>query len=164
MARIIRHMKRAWLTLVAAIAVSGGASCGGSDPSPLSIVVGKWYAQVGSCITEYNFSADGTFAYAPSVCVLSNGTVGAQEEVGNYTVSAGQIDFTTVQSTCHDSSIDPHRVPWAVYYARSGSSLILMYTNATIVLQPNTATGTAVVSLGCYATDGTFSPSTIGPP
>jgi hypothetical protein len=128
------------------------AGCGSDEKSPEDRLVGDWILDRPPCAFVVGFSAFNEYAVI-SACVLTDGTTGAQVEVGNYVA-----DDRTIHTAPYRSSCPPKATPDTASYAVSGPSLTIITAGSAVTLMRyNPVPGTGVVRHGCWD-DGTFTP------
>jgi hypothetical protein len=144
-------MRRALLLLIAV------AGCGGEDDSALE---GVWMMDYdASC--GLALSVDKGRYSVIDACELNTGGLGADVEVGSYTIDGGTITFNTEQWTCPDGETTT-RLPFAV----NGDQLTLASSGGTLLMKRYHSMEEAVggsIQYGCFADDGKFTPAQLRP-
>lgn len=143
--------------LLLAIAV-GLVGCGGeaNEPSPL---VGNWILVQGDAAVGMDFNADGRYGVGVIRTATDGVTINGQIERGTYSASERQVTFSPEQWTC------PGMSPSHTFnYRVSPGSLTIEASDGVQLFMANAATGgSAQLTYGCFADDGTFTARPLGP-
>ena len=131
--------------------------CGGGNGEPP--YVGQWALDAGGgCALGLAFGAAGEYE-SIDVCPLTDGTLGVARSRGTYAESAMSLVITVAQSTCANAARSL-TAQWSII----GSQLRLEDPGGVLLLDRATnSSGTAVATNGCFAADGTFTPSPLEP-
>ena len=146
------------------------AGCGSSGPpGEFSLTGIWWFSNSPPRSTSVTFSSDGGYLFEQYV--FSNylydssgkflaATGNYQDETGTFVNDATTITFSPTVSTCPGAA-DP---PYVLTYTIDGSDFVLDRPGSPATFQPEDTggpPGTAIVEIvtGCFASDGTFTPS-----
>lgn len=80
-----------------------------------------------------------------------------QLTTGTFTATGGNLSFVPQQSSCAAAA------PWSCTYRVSSGSLVLTDSGGTVSFSRGTATGTGVVTYGCFDSVGNFTPRPVSP-
>jgi hypothetical protein len=140
-------MTRAMLVSGLAVLVLG---CGSGD-GPLANT--QWSLTQGSCSLAATFGTEDNYSLVLG-CPLDSGQLAVQEEVGLYSATDTQLITTPTKTTCANATreTDTYNVSATALIIQTSSSL-LVFTKA----QP-TSGGSGVLELGCFDSNGTFTP------
>jgi hypothetical protein len=146
--------------------VLGWVGCGGGSSSPGDRLVGDWLFtnadQTGGVFLD--ISADGTYADGPMVITsasATSGTANVEVEDGVWTATDTEITMRPTKWSCPG----PDSVS-TLRYSYLGANLALTTPNGVITFAPNNGPPTSqtiVLTTGCFAQDGTFTPAPVSP-
>lgn len=135
--------------------------CGGGSDSPADRIVGNWLYTNTTDSAGFGATFEGNGTYSLSSLELTTATTArAAIEKGTYTATDSTITTTPQKSTC------PGPVPVdTVTYELKGSTLVVTTGANIIVMTRNrqSADTSFVVTLGCFAEDGSFAASPLAP-
>lgn len=158
---------RRWLAVVfvAFVGCGDGSDAGGPGvtvPPPVQYadrVLGNWLLDKGTAGIGVNFIANNQYSIVVLAAAADLGSFNTQLENGTYRANASVVTFTPAQSTCPG----PHP-PYGEMYSVTATSLTLSDASGALLFARNTSQGgSAVATYGCFASDGTFTPSPLAP-
>ena len=143
---------------VATFAVGAGAGCSSTstvDEDANNGIYGAWHGRTadGATGVRLQLTSGGRYTLT-ELTVTSATTANARAETGTFTASPGTITWTPVQSSCSDASS-----PYQSAYELTGATLSVALPAGVFALEPpddDGGLGDAALTLGCYASDGTF--------
>lgn len=139
------------------------AACGG-DGDDEQTIVGDWVYEHDNgyeCATLVSFYDDGDFELDVA-CALSGGGYGVEAHLGTYEQGDGKVTIRTTHSTCPGDVAET----WEQRYSFRGDQLQISDNAGSLILEPledggDGPGGGAELHAGCWADDGTFTPSAL---
>lgn len=145
---------------IAAFALLLFSACGGNE-GPLDEIAGDWIYDAGNGQgIGLTINGGGTYV-ATQAEVTSSTTLRASVEKGRITANGTSLTMTPSESTCRGAAA---AAPTTLNYTRNGSFLVLMDADTVISFARNNAPpASGGIALGCFASDGTFTPQGLAP-
>jgi hypothetical protein len=141
-------MKRA-LVLIAFAALGCGSS------SPQDALQGSWITDP-SAQCALGIAFDGSDVTLARACATGAASGEAEETIGTFTADGSTIDMVFNRSSCTLAPEDKHL---SSSYDFTGGLLRLSDSSGVILLQRNNdPASSGTITLGCFASDGTFTP------
>lgn len=148
---------RPFLIAIALFAVVG---CGTEESSPNESLAGTWALTVDNVGVGFTFTVDGKFAFQR---MRQTGSATADDEVirGDYSATADRFTIMPREATC------PGVYPYEAYSYRVTPDALTLVDNVSVINFPRVPDGGmapgVAITLGCFADDGTFTPSPLSP-
>lgn len=128
------------------------------DAEPADPLIGTWVSQMpdGSSLS---MKFDGKNYASALAQRLSDGSVGVQAAKGTYVIQDKTVIAILAQATCQ--GIGNVAKTASMTFSRQGSGLSLLSGTTMIMFELSTSdgTGTGIVQMGCFLSDGTFKPN-----